>query len=172
MSNKCPTNEAAAVEVSGITCWSSRGPATAMRLSSLVNGRWCAGKPSTQPSILPTSQPSVVPSSQPTGSPTMQPSVQPSVQPFDQPSAVPTTQPTGVPTMQPSTRPSSQPSAVPLMQPSVSPVFQYVGLMRGPIHSMKDLAKVLSTRKELRVVEEMKKVLTNDVVFLLVDHFP
>ena len=54
----------------------------------------------------------------------------------------------------------------------VRTVFQYVGLMRGPIHSMKDLVKVLSTRHDLRVVEEMeqvKKVMSVKDLLLLVD---
>ena len=51
----------------------------------------------------------------------------------------------------------------------VRTVFQYVGLMRGPIHSMKDLVKVLSTRHDLRVVEEMEQVMSVKDLLLLVD---
>ena len=49
----------------------------------------------------------------------------------------------------------------------VGTVFQYVGLMRGPIHSMKDLVKVLSTRKDLHVEEEMEKVMSKKDLLLL-----
>ena len=54
----------------------------------------------------------------------------------------------------------------------IGTIFQHVGLMRGPIHSMEDLVEVLLTRKDLRVVEEMKKVMTVDALLLLVDHLP
>jgi hypothetical protein len=66
---------------------------------------------------------------------------------------------------------STPPSAdVLLFWEMVGTIFQYVGLMRGPIHSMKGLVDVLSTRKDLRVVEEMdNKVLTCDALFLLFD---
>ena len=54
----------------------------------------------------------------------------------------------------------------------IGTIFQHVGLMRGPIHSMEDLVDVLSTRKDLRVVEEMKKVLTYNALLLLLDQLP
>jgi hypothetical protein len=37
---------------------------------------------------------------------------------------------------------------------------------------MEDLVDVLSTRKDLRVVEEMKKVLTYNALLLLLDQLP
>jgi hypothetical protein len=46
-------------------------------------------------------------------------------------------------------------------------IFQYVGLMRGPIQSMEDLVDVLSKRRDLCVLEEMKKVMTVDALLLL-----
>jgi hypothetical protein len=46
-------------------------------------------------------------------------------------------------------------------------IFQYVGLMRGPIQSMEDLVEVLSKRRDLCVLEEMKKVMTVDALLLL-----
>ena len=68
---------------------------------------------------------------------------------------------------------STPPSAdVLLFWEMVGTIFQYVGLMRGPIHSMEDLVDVLSTRKDLRVVEEMKKVLTYNALLLLLDQLP
>ena len=54
----------------------------------------------------------------------------------------------------------------------VGTIFQYVGLRRGPIHTMEDLVKVLSTHKDLRVEEEMEKVMSKKDLFLLVDQFP
>ena len=68
---------------------------------------------------------------------------------------------------------STPPSAdVLLFWEMVGTIFQYVALMRGPIHSMEDLVDVLSTRKDLRVVEEMKKVLTYNTLLLLLDQLP
>ena len=51
-------------------------------------------------------------------------------------------------------------------------IFQYVGLMKGPIQSMENLAEVLLTRKDLRVEEEMEKVMSKKDLLLLVAHLP
>ena len=49
----------------------------------------------------------------------------------------------------------------------VGTIFQYVGLMRGPIHTMEDLVEVLSKRRDLCVEEEMKKVVSKKDLLLL-----
>ena len=46
-------------------------------------------------------------------------------------------------------------------------IFQYVGLMRGPIHTMEELVEVLSKRRDLCVMEEMDKVMSKRDLFLL-----
>ena len=46
-------------------------------------------------------------------------------------------------------------------------IFQYVGLMRGPIHTMEDLVEVLSKRRDLCVVEEIDKVMSKKDLLLL-----
>ena len=53
----------------------------------------------------------------------------------------------------------------------VRTVFQYVGLMRGPIHTMEDLVKVLSSRKDLHAEEEMEKVMSKKDLLLLLSKF-
>jgi hypothetical protein len=53
----------------------------------------------------------------------------------------------------------------------VRTVFQHVSLRRGPIHTMEELVKVLSTRKDLCVEEEMEKVMSKKDLFLLLSKF-
>jgi hypothetical protein len=53
----------------------------------------------------------------------------------------------------------------------VRTVFQYVGLMRGPIHTMGDLVKVLSSRKDLHVEKEMEEVMSKKDLLLLLRKF-
>ena len=49
----------------------------------------------------------------------------------------------------------------------VDTIFQYVGLMRGPIHTMESLVEVLSKRRDLCVMEEMYKVMSKKDLLLL-----
>ena len=49
----------------------------------------------------------------------------------------------------------------------VGTIFQYVGLMRGPIRTIEDLVEVLSKRRDLCVVEEMYKVMSKKDLLLL-----
>ena len=53
----------------------------------------------------------------------------------------------------------------------VGTIFQYVGLIRGPIQSMEDLVEGLSMHKDLLMVEEMEKVMSIKDVLLLLSKF-
>lgn len=45
--------------------------------------------------------------------------------------------------------------------------FQYVGLRKGPIHTMEDLIEELSKRRDLCVKEEMMKLMSFEDMFVL-----
>ena len=53
----------------------------------------------------------------------------------------------------------------------VGTIFQYVGLIRGPIQSMEDLVEGLSMHKDLLMVEEMEKVMSKKGLLPLLDKF-
>ena len=198
MMSKKPSDAAAAVEVSGRTCWSSYDPATATRVPATTNGiydrtdelagglpiyerrglgkngrqwimeyyrrkkKWhikslenkgttkCAAYVRCDPPMLPHLAKEVW-------------------RALDEDAPDAEEKWIAQPAVEVSRVPAPHSPDVLLFWEMVRTVFQYVGLMRGPIHSMKDLVKVLSTRHDLRVVEEMEQVMSVKDLLLLVD---
>ena len=75
--------------------------------------------------------------------------------------------PIAQPTVKVSLVPAPPSTDVLLFWEMVGTIFQYVGLLRGPIHTMEDLVEVLSTRRDLCVEEEMEKVMSKKDLLLL-----
>ena len=172
MISKKPIDAAAAVEVSGMTCWSSRDPATATRVPHDANGIYektdelARGLPIysrrglsengiqwVMKYYLP-NKTWQIKSLESQGTNTCNASVacNPPVLPHlikevwqvrdrDAPDAE--SKFIAQPAVEVSLVPSPPSADVLLFWEMVRTVFQYVGLMRGPIHSMKDLMKVL-----------------------------
>ena len=201
MMSKKPSDAAAAVEVSGRTWWSSRDPATATRVSFGANGiydktdelagglpiysrrglceqgrqwimeyfrpdktwqiKWLENKGTNVFNAIVTCDPPVLPHL-----------IKEVWKVADRDAPGAERKPIAQPAVEVSRVPTPPSADVLLFWEMVGTVFQYVALMRGPIHSMKDLVKVLSTRHDLRVVEEMeqvKKVMSVKDLLLLVD---
>ena len=196
-----PVDAGAVVEVSGLTCWSSDDPATSTRVPSLGNGiydrtdelsgglpiyfrrgldedgrqrimeyylsnkRWqikwlenqgintCNARVTCDPPVLPHLIKEVW-----------------QVWDGDAPGAEEKL--IAQPAAKVSRVPSPPSPDVLLFWEMVGTIFQYVGLRRGPIHTMEDLVKVLSTHKDIRVEEEMEEDMSKKDLFLLVDQFP
>jgi hypothetical protein len=196
MMSKKPTDAAAVVEVSGITCWSSQDPAAATRVSSPVNGvydktgelagglpiysrrglsengrqwimeyyrrkkKWhikslenkgttkCAAYVRCDPPMLPHLAKEVW-------------------RALDEDAPGAASKHIAQPAVEVSRVPAPPSADVLLFWEMLRTVFQYVGLMRGPIHSMKDLVKVLSKHHDLHVEEEMEQVMSKKDLLLL-----
>jgi hypothetical protein len=201
MMSKKPSDAAVAVEVSGVTWWGSRDPATATRVSSGANGIYDKtdelagglpiyerrglsenGRQWIMEYYLPDKTWQIKPlenkgitmcSATVTCDPPVLPNLIKEVwRVWDEDAPGAEVKPIAQPAVEVS-RVSAPPSTdVLLFWEMVRTVFQYVGLMRGPIHSMKDLVKVLSTRHDLRVVEEMEQVMSVKDLLLFVDQLP
>jgi hypothetical protein len=200
MISKKPVDAAAVVEVSGITRWSSEDPATATRVPSLGNGiydridelsgglpiyfrrgltesghqsimeydlptktwqiKWLENKGTNRACASVKSNPPVLPHL-----------IKKVWQVSDRDAPGAGLKGIDQPAVKVSLVPSPPSPDVLLFWEMVRTVFQHVGLMRGPIHTMEDLVKVLSSRKDLHVEEEMEEVMSKKDLLLLLRKF-
>jgi hypothetical protein len=189
------SKDPSAVDVSGITMWSCRDPATATRVASLMNGIYDKtdelvgglpiylrrgldedGDQLIMEYYLPTQMWQIKPSEDKgttrcSADVRCNPPVLPHLikevwQVWDKDAPGAKWKDIAQPAVKVSRVPSPPSADVLLFWEMVRTIFQHVSLMRGPIHTMEELVKVLSKRRDLCVVEEMEEVMSKKDLLL------